>query len=223
MTQFFAPGGGNANITAALSKILADTGVGDAGLDTTAMPTADKLYSTLDPVRRAAMARDLGQMEEEFGVNGLAGSTSLYESGARAQTESQEALLSEVTKMIPQLESVRTDRINAGTARDQMKRSGALDASQLLASIPMGVAGAGMDLATKGFQLGEGERQIADLELQRQFADFVRTNELWPQILAYLSGTPQPSYGPSTLDSALDIGTMVMSGAVAAGGGGKPK
>lgn len=177
--SFFGPGGGNEAITKALTGIIGDPG---------SAATPESLFAALDAPRKASLQRDLGQMEEEFGLAGMAGSTALAETGARAATESQANLLAEVSRMAPALEAARHE----GTRNR-------LAASQLLGTIPLSVA-------QGGFQLGEAERGIEDMDLQRLYGEFMRQQGLFPSLLQYLGGTPQAPYGPSMFDNLLKGG-----------------
>jgi hypothetical protein len=149
-------------------------------------------------------------MEEEFSSMGLGNSTSLAESMARAETESQAELGAEVARIAPELERIRSAHDLGWGELDLGGKRLALDTGDFLAGIP----GMEMDLAGKAFELGEGERAIGDLDLQRQYEEYQRQQSLYPDIMSMISGTPPPSYGPSTMDAV----SKAVATAVAAGG-----
>lgn len=150
----------------------------------------DDVYTSLDAQRRQGLTRDLGQLEEEFGIAGLSDSTGLYESAARRQTESEQGLQAEVARIAPQLLDATTNRT--------------LGLSGLLAGLPMQVAQA-------GFNLGEGGREIQDLELQRLYQDFLRQQSLFPQILQFLGSGGPVDYAPSDVEQLTKLGLTGVS------------
>lgn len=184
MSEFFQPGGAWETIRNRATEELASGG---------GMSIQD-VYRNLDESRRQGMTRDLGQLEEEFGVAGLSDSTSLYESAARTQRESEQNLLAEVSRIAPQLLEATTGRTTA--------------LSNLLAGLPF-------EVATAGFNLGEGARSIQDLDLQRLYADFLRTQSLFPQILNYFGASGPVDYAPSPFNQLVQ---GAATGAAIAGG-----
>lgn len=152
-------------ITSALTEIMSGGG-GSGG------PPMDlaSIYNTLDTQRRQGLTRDLGQLEEEFGVAGLGDSTSLYESAARRQTESEGNLMAEVSRMAP-------DLINAFSNQSTNR----LNAAHMLY---------GFD------QQG----------LDRMYNEFLRTQQLFPQILSFLAGAPPVQYGASPFQNLTNAG-----------------
>lgn len=178
--KYYAAGGGADQVTSTLKAIMGDEG-----------PSTDinTIREGMEPARQVSLKRDLGQMEEEFGLGGLSNSTSLAESGARAVSDSQSNLTAQLAQILPQLANARVaqgqNRINAAGLAQQ------------------GTGG----VAQGEFNMGEGMRGIEDQGIQRQLQEFLRQSGLFPQILAYLNGTPPQQYAPSTLDNVLKIGT----------------
>lgn len=198
--KFYAPGGTSDTMVSALKSIMGEAAP-EVGTD------INQIRAAMDPARKVSLNRDLGQMEESFGMQGLSGSSSLYESGARAISDSTAGLDAALAGILPQLEQLKVQaKLGAGqnrlAAADQLSR---------------GTGG----MAQEQFNMGEGIRSIKDLDIQRQIADFLQQGSLFPMLLSFLSGTPQQPYGPSTLDTLLKIGqTGLMGAALIPSGGG---
>lgn len=187
--SFYSPGGTGQDLTTQLTQILKDQGPSI---------NPDEIRAGLDPARKVSLNRDLGQMEEQFGVQGLAGGTSIAESGARAVSDSESNMMAQITQMLPQLAQARATQGGV--------RLGAADA----------LGKGNMAPAQQQFAMGEGMRGIQDEHIQRALQEFLRQSNLFPQLLSFLSGTPQQPYGPSPLDSALKVAQTGVAGVAAA-------
>lgn len=162
LADFFAPGGGNDQLSKSLEGIM----------------SVDDVYSALDSQRKQSLARSQNDLGEQFGVAGLGDSTSQFESATRQSTESEQNLMAEVARIAPQL-------IEATSSAAATK-----------AGIPMGVA-------TAGFNLGEGARQIDQQGLDRMYQEFIRQNSSFlPYLMQFLGGGGPVDYAPSPFSQA---------------------
>lgn len=173
--SYFAGGGAGEHVNASLTSMLDAPAV-----------TPDSVMASLKGPEDQRLKATLGQLQEQFGVQGLSNSSSLHEAGTRAAVDSNQNLAAAVTQILPQLKSAET--ASKGTA------------AQLLAQLPIGVA-------KSGFDLGEAGRQVDQQGMDRMIQEFLRSNSLFPMLLQYLGGTPQQPYAPSTFSNVMQAGT----------------
>ena len=69
----------------------------------------------------------------------------------------------------------------------------------------------GLDQSQSLFNMGEVVRQALQGGLDRQYQDYQFQNQLFPQILSFLSGAPQPTYAPSPFDTITQAGLSAAS------------
>jgi hypothetical protein len=172
MNKFFGSGGDMDVIRQSTTNTLKGTGG--------AFNDVGDVYAALDAQRKQGLKRDLGDLEEQFGVAGLSDSTGLHESAARRQTESEQNLMAEVARIAPQL-------IQSLTGQQQ-------GAAQILGQLPQQVAAA-------GFNLGEAGRQVGQQDLDRMYNDFLRTQSLFPMLMQYFGNAGEVQYAPSTFQN----------------------